>query len=64
VPTSPKRPVDGLDRSSLMDRYARTRAGTSDTPYKKASVQSVHSSQRMLVGTATEPIETTWARWQ
>lgn len=33
--------MDGLDRCSLIDRYARTRAGTRDTPDKKASVQSV-----------------------
>ena len=34
--------MDGLDRSSLMDRYAHTRSGARITPDKQSSVQSVH----------------------
>jgi hypothetical protein len=41
VRISTKRPVDGLDGSSVIERYTRTRAGTRGTPDKQTPVQSV-----------------------
>jgi hypothetical protein len=42
--TSTEQPVDGLDRSSLMDRYARECVRARVTSDKQECVQSVHKS--------------------
>jgi hypothetical protein len=44
VRTSIERPVDRLDRSSLMERFAHAGGGAPETPQKGTSVQSVQEA--------------------